>query len=133
MERRKFIWSRNNRLSLIMKKLKNIHPGEVLKEEFLKPYKISAYKLSKITGLPQSRLSEIIKGRRSITADTAVSLSAYFGNSAGFWLSLQIEYDLENIYEDKKDMILAIKEKSPVYKSQSKIAEPKWLTISLIN
>jgi len=99
-----------------MKKLKNIHPGEVLKEEFLKPYKISAYKLSQDTGLPQSRLTEIIKGRRSVTADTATRLSSYFGNSAEFWLGLQNEFDLEDIYEDKKEMLLAIREKSPVYK-----------------
>ena len=78
-----------------MKRLHNIHPGEVLKEEFLEPMKISAYRLSKETFLPQTRISEIIKGRRRITADTALRFSRYFGNSAKFWLGLQDDYDLE--------------------------------------
>ena len=65
-----------------MEKLSNIHPGEILLEEFLKPLNISAYRLSKDLGIPQTRTSEIIKGHRSITADTAIRLSCYFGNSA---------------------------------------------------
>jgi addiction module HigA family antidote len=82
-----------------MEKLSNIHPGEILLEEFLKPLNISAYRLSKDIGIPQTRTSEIIKGNRSITADTALRLSYYFGNSAKFWLGLQNDYDLE---EEKK-------------------------------
>lgn len=82
-----------------MEKLSNIHPGEVLLEEFLKPMNISAYRLSKDLGIPQTRTSEIIKGHRSITADTALRLSYYFGNSAKFWLGLQNDFDLE---EEKK-------------------------------
>jgi addiction module HigA family antidote len=82
-----------------MGKLSNIHPGEILLEEFLKPLNISAYRLSKDLGIPQTRTSEIIKGNRSITADTALRLSCYFGNSAKFWLGLQNDYDLE---EEKK-------------------------------
>ena len=78
-----------------MKTLPNIHPGEVLLEEFLIPMKISAYKLSKDIGIPQTRTSEIIKGNRSITADTALRLSLYFGNSPKFWLGLQNDFDLE--------------------------------------
>ena len=78
-----------------MKKLKNIHPGEVLMEEFLLPMEISAYKLSKETAIPQTRISEIIKGNRRITADTAIRLSRFFGNSAKFWLGLQDDYDIE--------------------------------------
>ncbi len=78
-----------------MKKLENIHPGEVLLEEFLKPLKITAYRLSKDLGIPQTRVSEILKGNRRITADTAIRLSKYFGNSAKFWLGLQDDYDLE--------------------------------------
>jgi addiction module HigA family antidote len=78
-----------------MASLKNIHPGEVLSEEFLIPLKISAYKLAKDTGIPQTRVSEIIKGNRRITADTALRLSKYFGNSAKFWLGLQDDFDLE--------------------------------------
>ena len=65
-----------------MKKLKNVHPGEILLEEFLTPLELSAYRLSKDIGIPQTRISEIVKGNRRITADTALRLSKYFGNSA---------------------------------------------------
>ena len=78
-----------------MKKLTNIRPGEVLNEEFLKPFGISAYRLSKDINIPQTRISEIIKGRRRITADTALRLSKYFGNSPKFWLGLQDDFDIE--------------------------------------
>ena len=78
-----------------MKPLDNIHPGEVLKEEFLLPLEISAYRLSKDIGIPQTRVSEILHGKRRITADTAIRLSKYFGNSAKFWLGLQDDYDIE--------------------------------------
>ena len=78
-----------------MKGLKNIHPGEVLMEEFLLPLNITAYRLSKDNDIPQTRISEIVKGNRRITADTALRLSKYFGNSAKFWLGLQDDYDLE--------------------------------------
>ena len=78
-----------------MKRLKNIHPGEVLQEEFLIPLELSAYKLSKDIGIPQTRISEILKGNRRITADTALRLSKYFGNSAKFWLGLQDDFDIE--------------------------------------
>jgi addiction module HigA family antidote len=78
-----------------MKRLKNIHPGEVLNKEFLVPLGLSAYKLSKDVGIPQSRLSEILKGNRRITAGTALRLSRYFGNSAKFWLGLQDDFDIE--------------------------------------
>ena len=78
-----------------MKKLKNIHPGEVLQEEFLVPLGLSAYKLSKDIGIPQTRISEILKGNRRVTADTALRLSRYFGNSAKFWLGLQDDFDIE--------------------------------------
>jgi len=78
-----------------MKKLKNIHPGEILSEEFLGPLGITAYKLSKDTGIPQTRISAIVKGNRRITADTALRLSKYFGNSAKFWLGLQDDFDIE--------------------------------------
>jgi antitoxin HigA-1 len=78
-----------------MKGLKNIHPGEVLMEEFLLPLQITAYRLSKDIDIPQTRISEIVKGNRRITADTALRLSKYFGNSAKFWLGLQDDYDLE--------------------------------------
>jgi addiction module HigA family antidote len=78
-----------------MKKLKNIHPGEILQEEFLIPLSITAYRLSKDTIIPQTRISAIIKGNRRITADTALRFSKYFGNSAKFWLGLQDDFDIE--------------------------------------
>lgn len=78
-----------------MEKLANIHPGEILLEEFLIPMNISAYRLSKDIGIPQTRISQIIKGNRRITADTALRLGAYFGTTAKFWLGLQDDYDLE--------------------------------------
>ena len=78
-----------------MAKLKNIHPGEVLSEEFLIPLNITAYKLAKDLEIPQTRVSEIVKGNRRITADTALRLSKYFGNSAKFWLGLQDDFDIE--------------------------------------
>ena len=78
-----------------MKRLANVHPGEVLQEEFLIPLEITAYRLSKDLNIPQTRISEIIKGNRRITADTALRLSKYFDTSAKFWLGLQDDYDLE--------------------------------------
>jgi len=91
-----------------MSTLKNIHPGEILLEEFLKPLEISAYRLSKDTFIPQTRISEIIKGRRRITADTALRLSKYFGGSAKFWLGLQDDYDLEEEKNNKKEELDSI-------------------------
>jgi addiction module HigA family antidote len=79
-----------------MEKLANIHPGEVLQEEFLTPLGITAYRLAKETHIPQTRLSEILKGRRRITADTALRFSKYFGTSPQFWLGLQNDFDLED-------------------------------------
>jgi addiction module HigA family antidote len=70
------------------------HPGEMLKEDFLADYGITQYALAKALHIPHSRITDIVKGRRGITADTALRLSRYFGNSAEFWLNLQAEYDL---------------------------------------
>ena len=92
-----------------MAKLKNIHPGEILLEEFLNAFNITAYKLSKDIEIPQTRVSEIIKGNRRITADTALRLSKYFGNSAKFWLGLQDDYDLEEEISTKEAVINSIK------------------------
>jgi addiction module HigA family antidote len=78
-----------------MRKLKNIHPGEVLAIEFLKAMNISAYMLSKQTGLPQTRLSQIIAGKRSVTAETALKLGKFFDVPAEFWMNLQTLYDIE--------------------------------------
>src|SRR5437879_5537801 len=91
-----------------MTKLKNIHPGEVLSEEFLIPFGISAYKLAKDLGIPQTRVSEILKGNRRVTADTALRLSKYFGNSAKFWLGLQDDFDLEEEANGKSNLINSI-------------------------
>ena len=92
-----------------MEKLYNIHPGEILLEEFLIPLKISAYKLSKDIKIPQTRVSEILKGRRRITADTALRLSNYFGNSAKFWLGLQDDFDIEEEISVKRNEFKVIK------------------------
>jgi addiction module HigA family antidote len=81
------------------KKLSPIHPGGILEEEFLKPMGISQYRLSKDISVPPRRINEIVHGKRSITADTALRLGKYFGISAQFWLNLQTRYDLE-ITED---------------------------------
>lgn len=85
-----------------MSKIKNIHPGEVLKEEFLEPLGITAYRLSKDTLIPQTRISEILKGKRRVTADSALRFAKYFGTSAKFWLGLQDDYDLEQEGINKK-------------------------------
>jgi addiction module HigA family antidote len=92
-----------------MEKLKNIHPGEVLMEEFLIPMNITAYRLSNDIKIPQTRISEIVKGRRRISADTALRLSNYFGNSAKFWLGLQDDYDLEEAFAGKIEEFKSIK------------------------
>ena len=86
-----------------MKNLNNIHPGEVLQEEFLKAMNVTAYRLSKDIGIPQTRVSEILKGNRRITADTALRLSKYFGTSAKFWLGLQDDYDIEEELNKKEN------------------------------
>ncbi len=78
-----------------MKKIMPIHPGEILNEEFLKPMDISQNKLGRDLGVSPRRINEIVHGKRSITADTALRLSTYFGNSASFWLGLQMDYDLD--------------------------------------
>jgi len=71
------------------------HPGEVLREDFLKPLRISQYALAKAIGVPPIRVSEVVNGKRSITPDTALRLSRYFGTSAEFWIGMQATYDLE--------------------------------------
>jgi addiction module HigA family antidote len=92
-----------------MAKLKNIHPGEILSEEFLVPFNITAYKLAKDIEIPQTRVSEILKGNRRITADTALRLSKYFGDSAKFWLGLQDDFDIEEEILLKGPMLKSIK------------------------
>jgi len=76
-------------------KLPPIHPGEILMEEFLKPLKLSQYRLAKEISVPPRRINEIVHGLRAITPDTALRLSRYFGLSERFWINLQTRYDLE--------------------------------------
>ena len=82
------------------KKIKPIHPGEILLEEFLTPMEISQYRLAKDIHVPARRINEIVHGKRAITADTALRLSRYFGNSAEFWSHLQSAYELDITRED---------------------------------
>ncbi|MEW6417702.1 MAG: HigA family addiction module antitoxin [Nitrospirota bacterium] len=87
------------------RKMAPVHPGEILIEEFLKPLGISQYKLAKDISVPPRRINEIIQGKRSITANTALRLARYFGLPERFWLNLQSRYDLE-VEKDKLDMRL---------------------------
>jgi antitoxin HigA-1 len=80
----------------MMKKIENVHPGEILQEDFMGPLHLSQYRVSKDINVPPRRINEIVHGNRAITADTALRLSKYFGTSAQFWLNLQSHYDLEN-------------------------------------
>jgi antitoxin HigA-1 len=85
-------------------RLPNIHPGEILKLDFLEPLDITPYRLSKDLGVAQTRIGEILAGKRGITADTSLRLSRYFGNSAKFWLNLQAHYDLRQAQEDNAEI-----------------------------
>jgi addiction module HigA family antidote len=77
-------------------KLSPIHPGEVLLEDFMKPLGITQYRLAKDIGVSPIRISQIVRGKRAITVDTALRLARYFGTSAAVWLRLQVRYDLES-------------------------------------
>jgi len=99
----------NSKLSIITDdKLPNIHPGEILSEEFLKPMNISAYRLAKAVRIPQTRISDIIHGKRRITADTALRFAAFFGTSTRFWLGLQNAYDVEEEIKKQADELQKI-------------------------
>ena len=102
-----------------MEKIPNIHPGEILWEDFLKPMNITAYRLAKETRIDQTRISEIIKGKRGISIDTALRFAKFFGNSAEFWINIQTHYELE-----EKESTLAIeleKIKTYVFTQESAI------------
>ena len=86
-----------------MNEIAPIHPGEILYEDFLKPMNISGYKLAKALFIDQTRISEIIKGKRSITIDTALRLAKFFGTSTEFWLNIQAQYDIETISDNLKE------------------------------
>jgi len=77
------------------KRLANIHPGEVLREEFMRPLGLTQYRLAQDTGISQMRISEIVRGKRGVTADTALRLARYFGTSDKFWMGLQDDYEIE--------------------------------------
>lgn len=102
-------------------RLPNIHPGEILLLEFLEPLRITPYRLSKDIGVAQTRISEILSGQRSITADTAWRLSRYFGNSAQFWLNLQTQYDLRQAQLENSETYLRIAV-SPVMQTYAQVA-----------
>ena len=83
-------------------RLPNIHPGEILKREFLEPMNITPYRLSVDIGVTKTRVSEILNGKRRISADTALRFASYFGNSAQFWLNLQAHYDLRQAAQENQ-------------------------------
>ncbi len=86
-------------------KLQPIHPGEVLSEEFLKPFELSQNRLAIALRVPARRINEIVLGKRGVTADTALRLSHFFGNSPEFWLGIQMDYDLDRIKLEKGEQI----------------------------
>lgn len=90
------------------KRISPIFPGEILQEDFLTPMNISAYKLAKETFLDQTRISEIIRGKRSITIDTALRFSKFFGNSPEFWINIQTQYDMEIKQRELEDELQKI-------------------------
>jgi addiction module HigA family antidote len=94
-----------------MRKIGNIHPGEILLEEFLKPMGITAYRLSKETKIDQTRISEIVRGKRSISVDTALRFAKFFGNSPEFWINLQNHHDIQ---EKKRKIQLELKRIKPL-------------------
>ena len=87
------------------KRLPPVHPGEVLLEEFLGPMELSQYRLAKDIGVPPRRINEIVHGTRSISADTAIRLAAYFGTSERFWMNLQAQWDLDSEYDRSGERI----------------------------
>lgn len=100
----------NRRMARSTKKLSPIHPGEILNEEFLRPMNVTQYRLAKAIGVDARRIHAIVHGERSITAETALLFSRFFGNSAGFWMGLQSQYDLEMEQDrlaDKLDQVPA--------------------------
>ena len=111
-----------------MAKLRNIHPGEILLEEFLKPFGISAYRLSKDIYIPQTRISQILQGNRRITTDTVLRLSKYFGNSANFWMGLQTDYDIEVA---RRALVSEIKSIQRFVSPAVKFSSIEWHRISL--
>ncbi len=94
--------------------LPNIHPGEVLREEFLIPLGISQYRLAKEIGVTEARISAICTGKRAVTADTALRLAAFFGTTSGFWLGLQADYDTEEAAKELSGVLAQIHRFEPM-------------------
>jgi len=99
-----------------MERLSNIHPGDILIEEFLKPLKLSAYKLSRDLKIPHSLIYQILKGRKRITVNTALKLGVYFGNSAKFWIGLQDDFDIEKVIFTKYEILERINSRGSINK-----------------
>jgi addiction module HigA family antidote len=102
------------------KRLPNIHPGEVLLEEFLEPMGISQNALARATGVPPRRINEIVLGKRALSADTALRLAAFFGTSEGFWLALQADYDLEEARHGMSRELLRVEQARAEYAIERK-------------
>ena len=98
-------------------RLRNVHPGEVLLEEFLRPLGVTQYRLAKAIGVPQTRIAELCRGRRAITADTALRLSRFFATSAKFWLGLQEDFDLEEASRERSEELKEIRPYDDVQRS----------------
>jgi antitoxin HigA-1 len=91
-------------MTIAVDRIPNIHPGEILRLDFLEPLEITPYRLSMDIGVQQTRISEILSGKRGISADTALRLARYFGNSAQFWLNLQTNYDIREAARENQDV-----------------------------
>ena len=98
-----------------MKKLPNIHPGEVLMEEFMVPMALSQNALARAIEVPPRRINEIVLGKRAITADTALRLAAFLGTSEGFWLGLQSDYDVEETRKQLGKTLLRVEQMGAEY------------------
>jgi addiction module HigA family antidote len=90
---------------MLAQRMKPIHPGEILLDDFLKPMRLSCTRVAEDINLPLLQINEIVQGTRGINAETALRLARYFGNSAQFWFGLQMDYDLGNTYDEKGDHI----------------------------
>jgi antitoxin HigA-1 len=91
-------------MTIVVDRIPNIHPGEILRLDFLEPLEITPYRLSMDLGVQQTRIGEILSGKRGISADTALRLARYFGNSAQFWLNLQTNYDIREAARENQDV-----------------------------
>jgi antitoxin HigA-1 len=99
--------------------MRPIHPGEVLREEFLVPYQLTAHALSMALQVPAPRINDIVRERRAITVDTALRLSKFFGNSAEFWMGLQTDYDMAIARQSMQDALERIRQFSPALPSKA--------------